>query len=227
MPGPIRNAAKTRAKILKNATAEFAARGFDGARVDSIATRSRINKHMLYHYFGSKEGLFTAVLEAMYGSIRESQKDTSLLELSPTEAMRTLVAQTYGVILAHPEFIGLLSSENLMKARHIRASATIRDMYGPLLSVLRTILERGAASGEFRPDIDPIELYISIGGLSFHALSNQHTLKAIFSIDLISPEAIGRRLEHVTEMVMRYCETGIGAAQSGTASTGRMAAWPQ
>jgi AcrR family transcriptional regulator len=179
---------------------------------------------MLYHYFGSKEGLFTAVLEAMYGSIRESQKDTSLLELSPTEAMRTLVAQTYGVILAHPEFIGLLSSENLMKARHIRASATIRDMYGPLLSVLRTILERGAANGEFRPDIDPIELYISIGGLSFHALSNQHTLKAIFSIDLISPEAIGRRLEHVTEMVMRYCEAGIGAAQSGTASTGRMAA---
>ncbi len=212
MAEPIRNAARTRAKILKNATAEFALRGFDGARVDSIAARSRVNKHMLYHYFGSKEGLFTAVLEAMYGSIREQQKDLSLLDLSPSEAMRNLVAQTYQVILAHPEFIGLLTSENLMKARHIRASATVREMYGPLLSVLRVVLQRGAATGEFRADIDPIELYISIGALSFHSLSNQHTLKAIFNVDLVSPAAIQRRLAHITDMVMAYCTSEHAAA---------------
>lgn len=217
MPGPIRNAAKTRAKILKHATAEFALRGFDGARVDGIAARSRVNKHMLYHYFGSKEQLFIAVLEAMYGSIREGQKDMALLDLPPVVAMRTLVAQTYGVILAHPEFIGLLSSENLMKARHIRASATIREMYDPLMAALRTVLERGAERGEFRPDIDPVELYISIGALSFHSLSNQHTLKAIFNVDLISPAAVSRRLEHITDMVMCYCAAGSAGAASQSA----------
>ena len=57
-----RNPGRTRERILSAALQEFAARGFAGARVDAIARRAAINKRMLYHYFGNKEGLFGAVL---------------------------------------------------------------------------------------------------------------------------------------------------------------------
>ena len=199
-----RNASKTKARILKIATSEFSTRLFDGARMDRIAARAHINKYMLYHYFGGKDGLFTAVLELMYISIRDSQKVIDEA-LSPSAAMKALVAQTYEVVHKHPEFIGLLNSENIMKACHIRGSKLIRDIYEPLIPSLRSILKRGAKSGEFRAGIDAIELYISIGSLCFHSRSNQQTLKAIFGVDLESSNAISRRLDHINEMVLSYC----------------------
>lgn len=57
-----RDPERTRARILRAAIAEFAAKGFAGARVDAIAKRARINKRMLYHYFGDKRGLFRAAI---------------------------------------------------------------------------------------------------------------------------------------------------------------------
>src|SRR5476651_1891765 len=59
---PARNPGRTRERILSAALREFAAKGFAGARVDVIARRARINKRMLYHYFGNKEKLFRAIL---------------------------------------------------------------------------------------------------------------------------------------------------------------------
>src|ERR1044071_3861545 len=61
----------TRRNIIEVATGEFAAKGFSGARVDDIAARTKTSKRMIYYYFGDKEGLFIAVLEAAYGRIRQ------------------------------------------------------------------------------------------------------------------------------------------------------------
>src|SRR5438034_10055952 len=52
----------TKRKILAAALQEFSAKGIDGARVDAIAARARVNKQLLYYYFDSKDGLFRAVL---------------------------------------------------------------------------------------------------------------------------------------------------------------------
>lgn len=57
-----RDPERTRRRILTAALAEFSAKGFAGARVDAIARRAKGNKRMLYHYFGNKEALFSAVL---------------------------------------------------------------------------------------------------------------------------------------------------------------------
>lgn len=57
-----RDPERTRRRILAAALAEFSAKGFAGARVDAIARRAKGNKRMLYHYFGNKEALFSAVL---------------------------------------------------------------------------------------------------------------------------------------------------------------------
>ena len=57
-----RNAERTRSEILAAAIREFTERGLNGARVDSIAARTRTNKRMIYYYFKSKRRLFIAVL---------------------------------------------------------------------------------------------------------------------------------------------------------------------
>jgi AcrR family transcriptional regulator len=58
----VRDPERTRRRILDAALQEFSARGFAGARVGAIARRAKINKRMLYHYFGDKAGLFREML---------------------------------------------------------------------------------------------------------------------------------------------------------------------
>jgi TetR/AcrR family transcriptional regulator len=204
---------KTREKILARASAEFAARGFAGARVDAIARRCGLAKNMLYHYFGSKEGLFVAVLERMYESLRARQRDFAIRGSDPVEAMRGLVAHTFSALLENGEAIALLNDENLHKGRHVRRSRRIRALYDPLVDTIREVLRRGAAQGIFRRDIDPVTLYLSLSSLAYHYVSNQYTLKAAFGIDFTSAARRKAWLAHITDMILSYCQSEAGAGR--------------
>jgi TetR/AcrR family transcriptional regulator len=195
---------KTRDVILKGALTEFAAKGFDGARIDEIALRARVNKNLLYHHFGNKDGLFTALLEQTYDTIRTRQKDLQLRGMDPADGMRKLVLFTGRIWIQFPQFLRLLQSENLNGGRHVRASDEIQKMYNPLLETINDLLERGTRSGLFRKGIDPIDLYISISALTAHYISNAHTFEAIFRRQLMTPQRLRQRLQHAADMVLRY-----------------------
>lgn len=193
-----------RRRILEAATAEFAAHGLAGARVAAIAERAGVNKRMLYHYYGDKESLFVAVLEAAYAAIRERERALDLQDLPPAEAMRRLVETTWDHYVERPEFITLLNSENLHRARHIRGSARVREMHSPFVGMVGEILRRGEASGDFRGGVDPVELYISIASLGYFYLSNRHTLSTIFGRDLEAPEAMAARRAHMVDVILGF-----------------------
>jgi TetR/AcrR family transcriptional regulator len=199
-----RDAAVTREKILQMAAKEFASKGYDGARVDSIVARSKISKNLVYHYFESKEALFIEVMERAYSAMRERQNQFGLLGDNPVEDMKTLVLQTIRHFIDHPEFIQLLSTENLHKAEHIRKSKVIPAMFNPLKSALAEILERGKGQGVFRPDADWVDLYVSISGLGSYPISNRYTLSFVLGVDLGEKERVEARLQHVCDMVMSY-----------------------
>jgi AcrR family transcriptional regulator len=203
-PAGARNPARTKAAILSAATAIFAEKGFGGARVDDIAARACINKRMLYHYFGDKEALYKAVLEAAYVGIRSAEADLRLADRDPEEAMRQLASFTWDYFLAHPEFISLLNTENLMQGKYVRASKRIIALHSPMIALLRDTLEQGVKAGKFRPDIDPVELYISIAALGFFYLSNRWTLSAIFKRDLARPPRLSQRGRHIVDVIMAY-----------------------
>ena len=116
----IRDARRTRERILAVATQEFAAYGYDGARVDAIVKRCRMSKNLLYHYFDGKEALFIEVMERAYASMRTRQNEVTLTGRDPRGDMRALVVHMVQHFAEEPEFISLLSTENLHKARHIR-----------------------------------------------------------------------------------------------------------
>ena len=199
-----RDAEQTRKRILDAATVEFARKGLGGARVDDIAARARTNKRMLYHYFGNKDDLFSAVLEANYAHKRDSEKALALEQLHPEEAIRQLVALTWNYYLQYPEFLTLLNSANLHQAKHLRRSKEVRKMHNPFVSMIKGILDQGVAQGVFKPGVDPVQLYISIAGLSSFYLSNQHTLSAIFNRKLLAPAARKARLQHMTDVILSY-----------------------
>ena len=202
--GSRRNPERSQERILKAATAEFARYGLGGARVDRIAGRAHANKRMLYYYFGNKEDLFLAVLEAAYARIRTAEQSLHLRDLPPEQGIRRLVEFTWDYYLAHPEFLTLLNSENLHKARHLKRSRNVPAMHSPFVATLRGILARGARAGTFRRGIDPVQLYISIAGLGYFYLSNRYTLSTIFRRPLLSPRHKARRLKHMTELVLGY-----------------------
>ena len=205
-PAPTRTRAaeETRRDILDAAVAEFSEKGLAGARVDDIAARTRTTKRMIYYYFGSKEHLYAAVLERLYGGMRDAERDLRLDGLRPAEALQRIVEVTFDHHAAHPVFVRLVSTENINEARFVAASPTIRTRNATIIGMLEPILEQGMREGTFRPGLGALDVHMLINGFCFYRVSNRHTLRAIFGLDLESPAVIARQRRMIGEVVLRY-----------------------
>jgi TetR/AcrR family transcriptional regulator len=202
LPASRRDPRRTREMILKSAEGEFAASGLSGARVDRIAQHAGANKRMIYHYFGSKEGLYLAALERVYEGLRGTERTLDLDGLEPEAAIRRLVEFNFDYSLKHPELISLINNENLHRARHLRRSKKIRGLHSPLVATIADVLKRGVAKGVFRRGLDPVELYITMAAVGFFYLSNNWTLSTIFGRDLRTAAACRRRRRHNVDMIL-------------------------
>ena len=191
-----------RLRNLEAAKQEFATHGLAGARVDRIAAKAGANKRMLYYHVGNKEDLYLAVLEGAYEKIRAEERTLDLEHLDPPEAIVTLIDFTWNYFLRNPEFLALLNTENLARAKHLKRSAKVKSMHSPFVEMIREVVQRGVASGDFPVAVDPVQLYISIAGLSFFYLSNNATLSFIFGRDLLTKPARDERLEHMVALVL-------------------------
>jgi AcrR family transcriptional regulator len=200
----IRDAERTQQAILAAAEDEFADKGLAGARVDTIAEQSGMNKRMLYYYFGSKEGLYIAVLERAYGAMRESERELNLVDLEPLDAIRKLAEFKFDYYLAHPAIISLLAGENMQNGKFLKRSRRLRSMHNSLGKVLQTVLAAGMKKGLIKQGIDPLQLYISLASLSYFYFSNAATLSTAFGRDLMSASELKARRAHAIEVVLDY-----------------------
>jgi TetR/AcrR family transcriptional regulator len=199
---------KTRQRILDVATQQFAAKGYDGARVDDIMRLSKVSKNLIYHYFGSKEKLFIAVLEQAYQGMHEHQTTWPLDLKCPVDGIRKLVQSTFSYWRGSPEFIGLLNSENFHKGRHLRKSKLSKAGYTGLLGKIAALLKEGERAGQFRSNVDPVELYISISALAYHYLSNRYTLSYLLDRKLSNEVEMKARVAHIEEITLGYLQHG-------------------
>ncbi|PYE43983.1 TetR family transcriptional regulator [Rhizobium sp. PP-F2F-G20b] len=175
---------KTRDDILLVAREEFAANGLSGARVDAIAERTRTSKRMIYYHFGSKEGLYLAVLEHAYTGIRKVEAELRLADGDPVDAMRRLIGFTFDYDEANPDFIRLVTIENIHRASHMRQSSSLGRLNVSIIDTIAAILRRGQETGAFRREVDPIDLHMLISSFCFFRVSNRHTFGHIFGRDL-------------------------------------------
>ena len=204
-PSPIRSrdAARTQAEILNVAIVEFAEHGFHGARVGRITQAANCNSRMIYHYFGSKEALYVAVLDKVFEDIRRQEADLKFDQGDPAEKMNELVEFTYDYFRTNANFRKLTRNENLLNGKYIKRSGAIREMSQPLIVALGKLLDRGFESGAFSRKPDPVQLYLTIVALSAHHLNNAATLGIVVGADLACPQWQAARRVHAVETIAR------------------------
>jgi TetR/AcrR family transcriptional regulator len=198
-----RDAAATRARILQAAMQEFAAKGLD-ARIEDIAKIAGANRRMAYYYFGSKEGLYLAALEATYFELVQVENAIDVNALGPLDAIAALISAKFEHYIKYPHYVEFVKIENLYHARHLKTSRRIAEMRAPLISIIKRVLQQGQSLGVLRKGVDPLDLYISICALGFFVFSNRYTLGTIFNADLTSPNALSRRRRLIIDMVTAY-----------------------
>ena len=193
-----------RARIVKAAIDEFASRGFNGASMDAIAARTHTTRAMINYYFGGKEKLYLAVLERVYGEIRETEAGLELDHLRPAEAVRRIVEFTYNYYLTHEGFVRLVVAENQAGGHQFRKSKTMRTLNRPIIDRLARVIERGRAEGLFRPDVDPVEIHKAIAALGMFNVTNRYTFGAIFQREMGAAGDVERRRGIVADVILSY-----------------------
>ncbi len=205
---------RTREDILDVATEEFSEFGLSGARVDSIAEKTRTSKRMIYYYYGSKEGLYLAVLERAYRKIRSLESDLQLAELPPEEALRQLIGTTFDHDEQNPDFVRLVSIENIHHAMHMKRSSEIKDLNISVIRTIQDIIDRGLGTGVFKRRADAIDVHMLISAFCFFRVSNRYTFGTIFQRDLSEPTIYGRHKMMIKDAVLSYLQSN---AKDGSA----------
>ena len=193
-----------RARIMQAAIDEFAARGFKGASMDAIAARTHTTRGLINYYFGSKEKLYIAVLEQVYGAIRDAEAELDLDHLEPLDAIRRIVEFTYGYYVNHEGFVRLVVAENQAQGRHLRKSKAMRTLNRPIIDRLARVIDRGQRERLFRGDVDPVEVHKAIAALGMFNVTNQFTFGAIFQREMGSKGDVKRRREVVADIIISY-----------------------
>ena len=201
-PERSRDRERTQVEILDVATKEFAEHGYSGARVDEIAERTRTTKRMLYYYFGSKEGLFVAVLERAYAAIREAEREVDVEHLDPVAAIRALAELTFDHHENHPDFIRLVSIENIHRGEHMGES--LQAINAPAVERIERILQAGREAGVFRRDVDAVDLHMLISSYCVFRVANRHTWQALFNRDLLEAGRRERYRAMLGDVVVEY-----------------------
>src|SRR5260370_12198460 len=144
-------------RILEAGKQEFASHGLAGAGVDRIAAQAGANKRMLYYHVGKKDDLYLAVLEGAYEKIRVEERGLDLEHLDPPEAIERLIDFTWNYFIRNPEFLALLNTENLARARHLKRSTKAKALHSPFVAMIRTVVSRGVAKGDFPVAVYPVQ----------------------------------------------------------------------
>jgi TetR/AcrR family transcriptional regulator len=132
-------------RIVAAAREEFARRGFDGARVDQIARRAGVNKQLLFYYFHSKRGLFSAVLALGAAELEQALAALPATGDRPLERIRATLAAQFDFLAGHPDLVTLLTQAGRSDTRP----------FAPAIKRLVVLVAEGQGRGQVRDDVDP------------------------------------------------------------------------
>ena len=193
----------TQADILKVATNEFTTNGYNGARVDSIARDTNTTKRMIYYYFGSKEGLYIAVLEATYAAFFQSENQPDFDSMSPKDAIRAYAEWSFGHHALNPDFIRLVQIENVNGGRYISKSKKLAELFSQSVPQIESILQRGIDSGDFRTDVNAFEVRMMMSSFAFFHVGNRFTVKQIYGYDMLDAVAQDKYRKLAGDMIVK------------------------
>jgi TetR/AcrR family transcriptional regulator, upper aerobic nicotinate degradation pathway regulator len=143
------------------------------------------------------------VLETIYLQFNEAESRLDLDLEDPVHGLQQMVEFVWQYYLDHPEFVTLLSSENLHQGKHSKKSSKLREISGYAISVVAKVLDAGKAKGVFRSSIAARDVYIIIASLGYFYNANQYTLSAFLGEQLTDKAALAHWREVIVETVLR------------------------
>ena len=195
-----RNPDRTRRRLLRAAIKLFAQQGFHAVSVDAIVDLAKVNKRMVYHYFGSKDALFEAALVEVDGRIESIEFHAVELGRDPAEKLARLWESYFAFLDDEPEFTRLLQWENLEKGRHLTKANHLLTK-NPFFERFQAIVQEGIAAGDFRADLNVAHLLIHFIGLCFIEHSNRFSLSQSLNLDLGDVDVKQQGLRQVPALV--------------------------
>ncbi len=198
----------TRDSLLRAATKIFAKYGLSGGSVEKISKAAKSYDRMIYYYFGSKEGLFVAVLEEAYRRFDDAEAALELDSERPVESLMEIISFVMAYYRENPEFVTLLNSENLHRGRHISKSRRAGEYSSHAVAVVEQVLRSGVDKGLFRADMAARDVYLLIASTGYFYESNRYTLSAFFGEDLDDPAAVAHWEAFVKQAVLRTVSLG-------------------
>ncbi|HET9368752.1 MAG TPA: TetR/AcrR family transcriptional regulator [Vicinamibacterales bacterium] len=194
----------TRARLLTAASAEFSARGFDGAKVDRIAATARVNKAMLYYHFRSKAGLYHEILRELFDSLAVAVETARAGGGEPEEQLRRYIRAIAARAAERPDFPGIWLRELADGGRHLDPGVML--MLKRVLAVLTGILGDGQRAGVFG-EAHPLVIQISIVSpllfLSATAAVRERVSAAVPQLTHVTREMAVAHVESATLAALR------------------------
>jgi TetR/AcrR family transcriptional regulator len=216
-PGKARNAADTKRRILEGAAAEFAAKGFDGARLGSIARASNVQQALIHHYFVDKAGLHAEVLREGLAAMAEdawrllAQMDMPVADRIGKKrrgaAELRAVAEAFVDLLlrfftTNGDFFSILRHEAQREGESHVASKILTENVAPIFDAVVARLDEMRARGEIRRDVESRHLVLSCVAMIAYPFQEELFVAAIWPVDWRKAEHLAERKKHVVEMIL-------------------------
>lgn len=196
------NFGETERRILEAAVSIFGEKGFDGARIDEIARASGVNKGMIYYYFGSKEELYTGIIEMIFKKVAEIIMD-NLADMKPDtlyEGISSFIHTYIDFIYTNYGIVRVLMWELARGGEIIRG--VIRKEMSTKFPILISGFKEAVEAGKLRP-MDPRHVFVNIIAMVVFYFAANRIISAVWNDDAMSPENVEARKREVTEFVIR------------------------
>ena len=221
-PRKERNALETKRRILEAAESEFAAKGFDGARLGTIARAAAVQQALIHHYFGDKEGLHGAVVRSGLAAMTEgvwellsrmdappkpakpAKKPAAALKTTSVSELRTLAEAFVELLLkffaTNGSFLAILRHE--ARRDGDGAAKIVHGSVGPIFDGVVARLDAMRARGDVKKDVDARHLVLSCVAMVAFPFQEEPFVKAIWPADWHGEAFLEERKKHIVAMIL-------------------------
>jgi len=227
-PRKERNALETKRRILEAAESEFAAKGFDGARLGTIARAASVQQALIHHYFGDKEGLhgevvrsgLAAMTEGVWellsrmdappkatktrGTAKAKTKTSASAKQISIDELRTLAEAFVELLLkffaTNGAFLAILRHE--ARRDGDGAAKIVHGSVGPIFDGIVARLDAMRARGEVKKDVDARHLVLSCVAMVAFPFQEEPFVKAIWPADWHGKAFLEERRKHIVAMIL-------------------------